>query len=380
VLRLPGKLTPEGFLSRYWQKQPLNIPTAVDRVRPAISRHELAWLATLEDVESRIVFTERRGAQTRYRAVTGPFDEAFLGSLPGRDWTLLVHDVEKHLPRMRSLFGMIPFVPDWRIDDLMVSFAAPGGGVGPHVDNYDVFLCQGIGVREWRICVTPVAGDPSASDELALCLPFEGTGYDCRNGDVLYLPPGVAHWGTARRACMTYSIGMRAPRLSDLLDELPDSSGEDPFFTDGDLGLAEVRPGYISVRSVERAMRLLDADADSFDRTADALGRFVTLPKEWLSPDAPDAEETGAMLDRLRAGAPLAVHGMTRIAWDDRRVYVNGTSAPLPDGGAGLLAEICARRSLTAAPRGSSEQSECIAWMVGARAFDIPEIVRPYVK
>ena len=104
----------------------------------------------LEDVESRLVFVERSKNRCRYRAETGPFEAEYLQDLPKRDWTLLVHDVEKHLPAMRALFQHVPFIPDWRIDDLMVSFAAPGGGVGPHKDNYDVFLCQGIGVRNWR--------------------------------------------------------------------------------------------------------------------------------------------------------------------------------------------------------------------------------------
>ena len=226
MLKLPGQLTAESFLARHWQKTYLFMPQALDRLRPAISRNELGWLATLDDVESRLVFTRRGGSGVRYDAETGPVDPEYLAGLPGKDWTLLVHDVEKHLPVMRKLCAHVPFIPDWRIDDLMVSFAAPGGGVGPHRDYYDVFLCQGIGIREWHVATESVDANPDASDDLALTAEFQGEQHTAREGDVLYLPPGVPHWGTATRACITYSIGMRAPQLSDLSAELPDISVE----------------------------------------------------------------------------------------------------------------------------------------------------------
>ena len=197
MLKLPGKLDAEQFLAGYWQKHHLFIPQAMQKLRPSVTRNELAWLATLDDVESRLVFTEGGRRKRRYRVETGPFDATRLAALPARDWTLLVHDVEKHIPTMRKLFGLVPFIPDWRIDDLMVSFAAPGGGVGPHRDNYDVFLCQGIGIREWCVSEADVANDRDASDDLALTHEFDGERHAAREGDVLYLPPGVVHWGTA---------------------------------------------------------------------------------------------------------------------------------------------------------------------------------------
>ena len=193
MLALP--VSAKAFLARHWQKAPLFIPQALDGLRPSVTRNELGWLATLDDVESRIVFTTTSQGRTRYRAEAGPFDSDYLAALPKRGWTLLVHDVEKHLPVMRRLFAAVPFIPDWRIDDLMVSFAAPGGGVGPHTDNYDVFLCQGIGVREWRVTTDRVANDTSASKELALTQPFDGEVSVARQGDVLYLPLGH---GTSR--------------------------------------------------------------------------------------------------------------------------------------------------------------------------------------
>lgn len=346
MLQFPGQLTAARFLSRHWQKEPLFMPQAIDSIRPAVTRNELAWLATLEDVESRIVFTERRKKRTRYRVETGPFDTAFLVALPKRDWTLLVHDVEKHLPAMRRLFNLVPFIPDWRIDDLMISFAAPGGGVGPHRDNYDVFLCQGIGVREWRFSAQTIAEDATASDDLALLQEFEGDEcYTARNGDVLYLPPGVAHWGTAQRACMSYSIGMRAP----------------PGYQDPDMNLEEVRPGYISQAALQRA-----------GKHAKALGCHVTELKEWLRPLAPTDEQVTRSLENSDAHRQLRLHGMARIAYDDNRLYLNGESCHLRLEDRESVEALVSRRRLSKKAFTEVGQ-ELLRWLLMHGAFEIPE-------
>ena len=373
MLKLPGTLTAESFLACYWQKEHLFMPQALPRVRPSISRNELGWLATLEDVESRLVFTERSNDRLRYVAEMGPFDPDYLAALPQRDWTLLVHDVEKHLPVMRKLFAHVPFMPDWRIDDLMVSFAAPGGGVGPHRDNYDVFLCQGIGVRDWHVSGDDIAMDPTASDDLALTETFEGEVHEVREGDVLYLPPGVAHWGTARRACITYSIGMRAPQFSDLADELPDVEDQNPFYTDEDLGVIESAAGYISPMSVRRAMRLLQSKDSEFEPVAVALGRFVTETKDWITPETLSDEETSDALTALKRGTRLNVHGMARIAFDDQNLYVNGRYMTLPPDARPLIAGICATRRHSGRARRFKNGQVCLAWMLKMGAFEIPE-------
>ncbi len=373
MLKLPGTLTAESFLARYWQKEHLFMPNALPRVRPSISRNELGWLATLEDVESRLVFTKRSEERLRYVAETGPFDSDYLAALPQRDWTLLIHDVEKHLPAMRKLFAHVPFIPDWRIDDLMVSFAAPGGGVGPHRDNYDVFLCQGVGVREWHVSSDDIAQDPTASDDLALTVTFEGETHEVREGDVLYLPPGVAHWGTARRACITYSIGMRAPQLSDLADELPDVERENPFFTDADLELDEIVAGYISASSVRRAMHLLHSKDDEFEHVAVALGRFVTETKDWITPETLSDEEAASAFMALKRGARLDVHGMARIAHDERNLYVNGRCMALPPDARPLVKKICANRHYSGSAHAAAAWPDCLTWMLTMGAFEIPE-------
>lgn len=346
MLKFPGNLGAEKFLAYHWQKKPLFMPRALSAVQPAVTRNELAWLATLEDVESRIVFTERQANRKRYRVENGPFDTRFLQNLPLRDWTLLVHDVEKHLPPMRSLFDAVPFVPDWRIDDLMISFAAPGGGVGPHRDNYDVFLCQGIGVREWQYSSANINDDAGSSDDLLLVEEFSGESHVCVQGDVLYLPPGVAHWGTSRKACITYSIGMRAP----------------PYYGDPDLQLAEIRPGYISPAALARA-----------GDQATSLGRTATELKEWLRPEAPDKQERETLLNSPAMWPRLRVHGMARLAYDENNVYVNGESRELEAQDRSVVASICDTRRLHSATAVACSH-ELVGWLLAQGAFELPDI------
>ena len=338
-------MTADTFLAGFWQKAPLFLPQAVDSLRPSISRNELAWLATCDDVESRIVFCDRQQAATRYRAETGPFDEAFLRTLPARDWTLLVHDVEKHLPAMRRLFDLVPFVPDWRIDDLMVSFAAPGGGVGPHRDNYDVFLCQGIGIREWRVTTTDVADARSASEELRLTAEFDGEScHSARQGDVFYLPPGVAHWGIATRACMTYSIGMRAP----------------DWYADPDLTSGEAQPGYLSPQALRRA-----------GQRADELGASATQTKEWLRPDAPAGDDIRRLLDSQALLRRLTLHGMARIAFDDTQIYLNGITRVAAQSDLECIRELCARRRMNSRLL-NIITPDFLTWLLANSAFEAP--------
>jgi len=374
MLKLPEHLTAESFLELHWQKQPLFMPAALERVSPGITRNELGWLATLDDVESRLVFVDRDGKRPQYRAESGPFDVEYLQTLPKRDWTLLIHDVEKHLPAFRALFQHVTFVPDWRIDDLMVSFAAPGGGVGPHRDNYDVFLCQGIGVRNWRFTLEDVADDSGASEDLALLREFDGgENIDMSNGDVLYLPPGVPHWGIAKRACITYSIGMRAPEVSDLANTLNcKATTEGPFYRDPDLKMDEAKPGYLSSDSVRRAIDSMGLANSKHDDIAQALGKFATLPKGSLMPELATAKEIAAVIEYLNSGGQLLVHGMALVAFDDRNLFVNGSSTLLPEDSSHLISEICAERSLSRPVTGNGGQAEMLAWMLRHGAFELP--------
>jgi 50S ribosomal protein L16 3-hydroxylase len=338
LIKFPDAITPQSFLRDYWQKSALLMPQAMPAELPEIDADELAWLATQDDVESRLVFRRQSGARDTYELEHGPFDEQRLRDLPDENWTLLVNDVDKHLPALRAWIAALNFIPDWRVDDLMISFAAPGGGVGPHRDNYDVFLCQGSGTRQWRVSSDPVEADPAASEDLALLQPFASEVLTCRHGDVLYLPPGIAHWGVADDQCMTYSIGMRAPRMSDLLSSWV-GTAQDPFYTDADLATNEAAAGYISADALRRARTLLQQAASMPDAELGALlGQCVTRTKDWLRPDGSDAP--------LQTAQALELHGMARIAWDQERIYLNGASRRLSAEQRELAARLCRNRHL----------------------------------
>lgn len=367
------------------------MPAASD-IEPDLDPDELAWLATQADVESRLVFTDRLDGQVRYRVKHGPFDDSELTDLPDRDWTLLVQDVDKHLPDFREYFRRCEFIPDWRIDDLMVSFAAPGGSVGPHKDNYDVFLVQGIGCREWRVAVEEDVIADEGNAEMSLLQAFVGDGkYVASKSDVLYLPPGVPHWGVARDRCMTYSIGMRAPELAEFVaaaDRLYpgrlDSEAASPrpgvFYEDPDLDIAESGPGSISNRSLARARRRFDAEGRfNDDELARIFGSLVTDPKAWLEPERPGEAELRAIGKQLSNISQLPVHGMARIAHcadrGDLHVFANGYELKCPSSAHLPMSHLCARRGLDGSDivnwQRDPQLRSLLDWLLRHGAFDL---------
>jgi 50S ribosomal protein L16 3-hydroxylase len=377
----------EHFLSAYWQKKPRFMPAAAETGLPRLSGDELAWLATLPDVESRLVFTEHGGNATSYRLENGPFDESRLAELPRQDWTLLVNDVDKHLPDFRAYLEMIDFLPDWRIDDLMVSFAAPGGGVGPHVDNYDVFLVQEAGDREWRIGYPGRTEPDETSTSLSLVRPFDPRErFRTGPGDVLYLPPGIPHWGIATGFCTTYSIGMRAPTFQELelaaerciADFSPSKQPADHrFYTDADLAPDEVQAGRIHRRVLDRlrAQSMVDESLSDKD-IATILGSAVTDPKAWLAPDPVTGEDADTLIGDSR---DLRVHGMARMAWfeghGDAQVFVNGVGRQLAPGELEVIANLCRKRQLAASEKRTLLRSPggegLLRWLFSEGLFDV---------
>ena len=353
------------------------MPGALPRDLPALSADELAWLATLDDVESRLVFTQQNGNTTHYRVEHGPFDENLLAALPRENWTLLVQDVEKHLPDFRSLINEASFIPDWRIDDLMVSFAVAGGSVGPHRDNYDVFLCQGSGRREWRIAPANASLKSVESGELSLLEPFaDDSPIEASDGDVLYLPPGIAHWGIALAPCMTYSIGMRAPQMSEFraaVARIHDHASveidenDDRFYSDPDLTSSEAEPGRISNRALERAQTCFLTAANLGDADfALAFGSVVSNVKAWLAPEPPGGAEIDAFLNSSSAMADARVHGMARLAFcvegNQSFIFANGVGRAASPVQVEIFRRLCATRKAAAddiqsalKPRGGGE-------------------------
>ena len=214
-LRLPHGIDRAVFLHQYWQRRPLLMRNAlaVDNFR--LGADELAGLACEPDLESRLVVEHSRGS---WDLRHGPFNARDFGTLPESHWTLLVQDVDKYLPEVARLIDAFDFVPDWRIDDIMISYAADQGGVGPHTDAYDVFLMQAQGRRKWRISESHYTDADLIPGLAQRILSRFDTDHEwvLEPGDVLYLPPGVAHWGIADGPCMTYSLGFRVPSQQEL--------------------------------------------------------------------------------------------------------------------------------------------------------------------
>lgn len=211
-----GGITAEKFLQEYWQKKPLLIPNAIENFIPPIGPDELAGLSLEDEVESRLVIGND------WCVEHGPFDESRFAELEDHNWTLLVQSVDLWVPEVAALLNEFCFLPRWRIDDIMVSYAAEGGSVGPHFDNYDVFLLQGQGQRQWSV------GDPcdknspliTHADLRILADPAFNQQWTLNPGDMLYLPPRYSHHGVALGPCTTFSIGFRAPSAVEILDDL----------------------------------------------------------------------------------------------------------------------------------------------------------------
>lgn len=257
------------FLRDHWQKRPLLLRGALTGFREPLTPEELAGLACEEGVESRLV--TRRGAA--YDVRYGPHLERTFRALPHRRWTVLVQEVNRHVPGVARLLDAFSFIPNVRVDDVMISYAAPGGGVGAHVDSYDVFLVQGRGRRRWRYGARPET-KPALVDgaPLKLLARFRPDHDEIlEEGDVLYLPPGVAHEGTADTACLTYSVGFRAPNLGEMMIDLAEHLCELPageaLYRDPEL-TPQRNPGLVSpaararVRAMIRRLSLVDRELD----------------------------------------------------------------------------------------------------------------------
>ncbi|MFC5569218.1 JmjC domain-containing protein [Lysobacter yangpyeongensis] len=332
------------FLRDYWQKRPLLIRNAFPGFESPIQPEDLAGLACEEGTLSRIVAhdRERDGWMLRH----GPFDEALFPDMPHHDWTLLVQDVDKWDSDVAALLEAFDFLPRWRIDDIMVSFAAPGGSVGAHVDQYDVFLLQALGHRRWQIDASENPSPEFRNDvELKLLREFHPTHeWLLRPGDMLYLPPGVPHHGVAEDACLTFSVGMRAPSaaelLGDFVDTLAADADESLRYRDPDLAPAK-DPAQIDDDAMRRAIEALNAlRMNDPERLGDWFGRFVTLYRnagEVLAPPegAGDAARSRIEVEwDLQHGATLERHPYSRMAWRKAgraaRLYVNGQGYDLP--------------------------------------------------
>jgi 50S ribosomal protein L16 3-hydroxylase len=343
-----GGRSPSSFLARFWHKEALLVRRALPDFVDPVSLRELFTLAQRDDVESRLVVRNR----TRWSLAHGPFKRRDLDALPARNWTLLVQGVNLRVPAADALMRRFAFVPYARLDDVMVSCAAPGGGVGPHFDSYDVFLLQGAGRRRWRY---GSQSDLALRPDLPLKILARFTPRHeaiVERGDLLYLPPHHAHEGVALDACTTYSIGFRAAGATELatafLDHLRDQVDLSGRYADPDLKRA-TEPARISAPMQRRYAELIEHVRWDRAIVARFLGCWLSEPKPNVFFDAPAAPASAAAFSRAAAAHGLRLDTRTQLLYDDTHVYVNGEAMRWPAADRDALARVANARSLKAA-------------------------------
>lgn len=374
-----GGITPTQFLAEYWQKKPLLIKNAIPNFQGLLSPEELAGLACEEDVQSRIV-EEINGI---WHASHGPFDDADFARLPEQPdpshrWTLLVQSVNHFLPEASQLLQQFNFIPHARLDDLMVSYAPDGGGVGPHFDSYDVFLLQGQGKRLWRISeqtdLSLIEGAP-----LRILKNFDtAQEWLLEAGDMLYLPPHLAHWGIAISDgaidCMTYSIGFRAPKNQELTTEflgyMQDKLNQDTInitgmYQDSDLNLQE-HPAEIGQDMIGKVSTILKKIHWSDQDVGDFLGTYLSEPKPDVVFDA------NKKISLSNFNKKLIIHGIeldlkSQMLFINNQFYLNGEAVVFTDKSAALLSKLADYRQLNASdinqePLEEKLQQQLHAW------------------
>ena len=376
LYQLLGGRTPAQFLRGWWHKKPLLIRNAIPGFKPLISKAQLFTLAKQDEVESRIVARAARAARGGARSGAlwqlhhGPFTARDFRRPSGEKWSLLVQGVNLHVPAADALLRRFNFVPYARIDDLMISYANEGGGVGPHFDSYDVFLLQAQGTRRWRISIqsdrTLLDGAP-----LKILKRFKPTAeYLLGPGDLLYLPPGCAHDGMATGAddCMTYSIGFRAPSAQELARGFMEHAAEtlvrQGFYADPGLKPA-ARAALIDDAYVNQAARLIGDVRPTRAVLEDFLGCMLTEPKASVFFDPPATPLGAAAFARAAQQRGVSLDIRTQMLYRGKTVFINGEPAAVPL--SATLAQLAdARRlppaSIASAKAGAAAMQQLYDW------------------
>ena len=350
ALTLLGGLTPEQFMKRHWQKKPLLIRQALPDMKPLIERSQLLEMVESEEVESRLIV--RKGA--KWNLKKGPMGRKSLPSLKTPDWTVLIQGVDLHNDAVHSLLQQFRFVPDARLDDLMISFATEGGGVGPHFDSYDVFLLQAQGQRKWRIG-RQKKYELQEGVPLKILKDFKPEAEFVLNpGDMLYLPPGYAHDGVAVGECMTYSVGFRVPRSAELASELlmglSEEMTEDQGTASDLLYQDPHQAAAIQDASVPKALQ--EFAAQSVAKALKdpqilncLLGESLTEPKPNVWFDAPDFDD----LPRFEWPSEVYLDRRTKMLFDAKHIFINGESFKAAGKDAKLLRKLANEKTLSKA-------------------------------
>ena len=330
----------KDFLKNHWQKKPLLIRSAFPDYSSPISAEELAGLACEDFIESRIISEQKKSP--KWLLENGPFAESRFTTLPKSHWTLLIQGLNKIFPVFDDLLHEFNFIPSWRVDDLMASYAAPDGSVGPHTDQYDVFLLQATGRRKWMISEEPVNEDNFETNiPLKLIKEFKAESeWVLEAGDMLYLPANVAHYGIGLDDCMTFSIGFRAPSHAELLSAYVDEHITDLTdnlrYCDPELS-PDQNNGEISSNVIEKIQNLLLSQFSDTSKVEDWFGRFIT---EYLNDDENTNENTlttNEFLITLKDTGTLRRPATVRANYlinQDKKIalYINGVKQTLKPG------------------------------------------------
>lgn len=346
-LALLGGLSPAAFMRRHWHKKPLLIRQAWPGIRSPVTRAELFNLAAGEDAESRLIVRDTPREDSDWTLRHGPIPRRALPKLDRPGWTLLLQGLDLHSEAARAMLDAFRFVPEARLDDLMISYATDGGGVGPHFDSYDVFLLQVHGRRRWRIGRLP---HPQLREGVPLKILTNFAPeheWVLEPGDMLYLPPRWAHDGIAEGECMTCSVGFRSPSagelarevLQRLLDDV-DADDQPAIYRDpkqpavSDVGRI---PGELQGFAVDAIRRMVEGDPDHL---LSSLGRYLSEPKSgvWFEPGVQPLPGQALELDRR-----------SRMLYDDRNIYLNGEAWRAGGADARLMRQLADRRRLEAA-------------------------------
>jgi 50S ribosomal protein L16 3-hydroxylase len=318
-----GEMTPKDFLRDYWQKRPLLIRNALPGFDGLLTRDELMELACNEEVQSRLV-VQKNG---QWHLTHGPFSSNKLTKLPKKQWTLLVQDVNHFLPAARDLLSKFHFIPHARLDDLMVSYAPKGGGIGPHFDSYDVFLLQGIGSRRWQISAQQDNQFIADAPLKILKNFYPEQEWILEAGDMLYLPPKYAHNGIAEDNCMTYSIGFRAPSHQELIAQflvyLQDNVAAEGWYSDPDLQL-QAHPSEINAAMQSQVDSILKKIKWNRNDIENFLGIYLSEPQSYIFFESPAKPMAPHIFQQQIEENGVQLNLKSKILSGNNKFFING--------------------------------------------------------
>ncbi|NNE34701.1 MAG: cupin domain-containing protein [Rhodothermales bacterium] len=375
-------MSSEDFYSDYWGKKPLFVKGAVPAAAGLITPEDLAGLSC-ENAASRLV---KRDNTLGWDVQYGPFEESTFAALGEENWTLLVQEVERWDRSVNTLLETFRAFPNWRLDDVMVSYAVPGGTVGAHVDQYDVFLVQGAGSRRWEIGLYPLR-DPDFVEGLDLRILSDfspGRVIEAEPGDLLYLPPMFAHHGVAITECLTLSVGFRKPLVSDMvasyLSEMLTRIDPERQLSHS-ITKAVSDPGLLdfnTLESIRSVFRSICYDEESIDEW---YGRFITSPSRTDGLQVGETWEVKEVRDYLEAGGVLARSAQSLCSYQERpggsvRLFVAGDTDLLPSGIAPIARLICGAEPIGAETLGEFTSNEHVVLLLTDlvnRGFLLPD-------